>query len=57
MKFEIKNTKDKQESTYKTIYIKQNLVEKINKIATDNKTSFNNVVISMIEACLEDDSE
>ena len=57
MKFEIKNTKDKQESTYKTIYIRQSLVEQINKIAADNKTSFNNVVISMIEACLEDDKE
>ena len=56
MKFELKKTKDKEESCYKTIYIKQMLVDKINKIASDNNTSFNNVVICMIEACLEDDS-
>ena len=48
----IKQTKEKEERAYKTIYIKQNLVEEIEKIATMNKTSFNNVVISMIEACL-----
>lgn len=55
MKFELKKTKDKTESCYKTIYIKQMLVDKINQIASDNNTSFNNVVISMIEACLEDE--
>lgn len=55
MKFELKKTKDKEESTYKTIYIKQVLVDKINQIAADNDTSFNNVVISMIESCLSDD--
>lgn len=52
MDFMIKQTKEKEECAYKTIYIKQNLVEEIEKIATINKTSFNNVVISMIEACL-----
>lgn len=55
MKFELKKTKDKQETTYKTIYIKQSLVDQIDKIAAENKTSFNNVVISMIEACLKDE--
>jgi hypothetical protein len=57
MNFKVKKTKDKQETTYKTIYIRQSLVDRINKIATENNTSFNNVVISMIEACLEDDGE
>ena len=52
MKFEIKKTQDKGSSTYKTLYIKQNLVEKINEIAKQNDTSWNNVVISMIESCL-----
>ena len=55
MKFDIKKTKDKEESVYKTIYIRQGLVEQINEIARDNKTSFNNVVISMIEACLDEE--
>lgn len=55
MKFELKKTKDKEETCYKTIYIKQTLVDKINQIAAENNTSFNNVVISMIEACLSSD--
>lgn len=54
MKFELKKTKDKEETCYKTIYIKQTLVDKVNQIASDNNTSFNNVVISMIESCLND---
>ena len=55
MKFELKRTKDKQETVYKTIYIKQTLVEKIDKIAKENNTSFNNVVVSMIESCLQEE--
>lgn len=55
MKFELKRTKGKQETVYKTIYIKQTLVEKIDKIAKENNTSFNNVVVSMIESCLQED--
>ena len=43
--------RDKVESTYKTIYIKNELVEKINDLAKKNNTSFNNVVIKMIEYC------
>lgn len=54
MKFEIKKTKEKEPSTYKTLYIKESTVKQIEKIASDNNTSFNNVVISMIEACLKD---
>lgn len=55
MDFKIKPTKEKEESVYKSIYIKKRLVEQIDEIAKENKTSFNNVVISMIQACLEDD--
>lgn len=54
MKFIPKKTKEKNSSTYKTLYIKDELVKQIEKIAKENDTSFNNVVISMIEACLED---
>ena len=49
----IKKTKKKNESVYKTIYIKEDLAEKIEKIASKNETSFNNVVISMIETCVK----
>jgi hypothetical protein len=52
--FEIKGTKEKIPFTYKSLYIKEALVKEINKIAKDNHTSFNNVVISMIEHCLNE---
>lgn len=54
MKFVPKKTKEKVLSVYKTLYIKEELVKQIEKIAKENDTSFNNVIISMIEACLED---
>ena len=50
--FQLKNTKKKDPAIYKTLYIKQSLADKIEKIADENNTSFNNVVISMIESCL-----
>ena len=53
MVFKPKNTKIKIPTTYKSIYIKEELVKEIEKIAKDNNTSFNNVVISMIEECLK----
>ena len=47
--------RDKVESTYKTIYIKNELFEKLFQPAIEsakkNNTSFNNVVIKMIEYC------
>ncbi len=52
MKFVPKKTKDKNQSTYKTLYLKESLVKEIEKIAKENDTSFNNVVVSMIETCL-----
>lgn len=54
MNFEIKSTKQKAPAIYKTLYIKQSLADKIEKIANENETSWNNVVISMIESCLEE---
>ena len=53
MKWELKKTKEKVKCSYKTLYISDNLVEKINEIADKNDTSFNNVIISMIESCLK----
>lgn len=55
MPFVPKKTSRKEESSYKSIYLKQDLINAIDKIATDNDTSFNNVVVSMIEKCLEEE--
>ncbi len=52
MKFTVKSTKSKEETTYKSLYIKKSLVAKIDKIAKEHDTSWNNVVISMIESCI-----
>ena len=54
MKWELKKTKEKVKCSYKTLYISDSLIERISKIAEDNDTSFNNVVISMIESCLSE---
>ena len=53
MNFEIKQTKDKIKSSYKTLYISDDLVQQILALAKEHDTSFNNVVISMIKSCLE----
>jgi len=54
MKFVLKKTREKEISLYKSLYIKEELVKKIEKLAVENNTSFNNVIISMIEYCLKD---
>ena len=53
MKFVPKKAKEKDPSSYKTLYIKDSLIKEIEQIAKENDTSFNNVVISMIETCLK----
>ena len=53
MAFVPKKTRQKDPASYKSLYIKEKLVKEIEKIAKDNNTSFNNVIISMIEQCLE----
>ncbi len=55
MRFEVKQTREKEVCIYKTVYIKKALSKEIEKIAarTQHKL-FNNVVVSMIEACLSD---
>lgn len=55
MNFEIKSTKNKEPAVYKTLYLKRSLAERLEEIAGENKTSFNNVVISMIESCLKEE--
>jgi len=54
MNFELKRTKEKIKCSYKTLYISNNLIQRISEIAKEYDTSFNNVVISMIESCLDD---
>ena len=53
MKFVPEKTKEKEPSSYKTLYLKDNLVKEIEKIAKENNTSFNNIIVSMIETCLK----
>ena len=51
MRFEVKKN-GKEESSYKTIYIREHLLKQIENIAAEQETSVNRVIISMIEACL-----
>ena len=55
MIFVPKDTKKKENSVYKSLYIKEELVRKVEEIAKINNTSFNNVIVSMIEFCLLSD--
>ena len=55
MKFELRRTPTKEEAIYKTLYLKRSLAERLEEIASENRTSFNNVVISMIESCLKEE--
>lgn len=54
MPFVPKETKQKVEAVYKTLYLTAETAERIQKIAVENEMSFNNVVVSMIEHCLEE---
>lgn len=53
MDFKPKPTKKKIQAGYKTLYMKDELAEKISKLAVSNNTSFNNVVISILEDFFE----
>lgn len=57
MSFVPKKTQEKVKSGYKTLYLRQALIDEIEKIAKENSTSFNNVVVSMIEHCLEEETQ
>lgn len=57
MAFKPKPTKQKVKAGYKTLYIRDELVERINKIADENETSFNNVVISILEKFFEEEKD
>ena len=49
MAFIPKRTKEKEPAGYKSLYIKEKLIKEIEKIAKENKTSLNNVMIAMME--------
>ena len=53
MAFTPKPTKRKVDVSYKSLYIKQDLIDKINELAIKHDTSFNNIVISIIEDFFE----
>ena len=53
--FKLKPTKNKEPASYKSIYIKNHLIKEVERIAKENNTSFNNVIVSMIEECLKID--
>ena len=57
MPFVPKKTQEKVKAGYKTIYLRQTLIDEIEKIAKENSTSFNNVVVIMIEQCLEENQD
>ena len=54
MPFVPKQTKKKVQAGYKSLYLSQELIDQVERIAKENQTSFNNVVVSMIEHCLEE---
>ena len=54
MPFEPKKTRRKVESAYKSIYLRQTVIDELDRLAAKYDTSFNNVVVTMIEQCLED---
>ena len=54
MPFEPKKTRNKVESAYKSIYLRQTVIDELDRLAAKHSTSFNNIVVTMIEQCLKD---
>lgn len=54
MAFVPKKGRERVGAGYRTIYLRQSIIQEILQIARDNDTSFNHVVVSMIEQCLEE---
>lgn len=54
MSIKINFNKEKVSAGYKTIYLRNDCIEKIEKIASENNTSFNNVIVNMINYCLKE---
>lgn len=56
MPFVPRLTKGREKSFYKTLYLSERLIREVEQIAREYDTSFNNVVVSMIEYSLQDDA-
>ena len=54
MPFVPKQTRQKVDSRYKTIYLRQTVIEEIERLAAKYNTSFNNIVVTMVEERLEE---
>lgn len=54
MSIEIDFKKNRVNASYKTIYLKNETIDKINELANKNDTSFNNIVVNMIEYCIKE---
>ena len=54
MPFEPKKTRHKVESAYKSIYLRQTVIDEIDKLAAKYNTSFNNIIVTMVEERLEE---
>ncbi len=57
MAFVPKDTKKKVKAGYKTLYITDELSEKVSNLAKKHETSFNNIVISIIEEFFRENEE
>lgn len=57
MDFKAKKTRNKIETVNKSLYLRKNLAEKIEGLAIDNKTSFNNIVVTILEDFFENYSK
>ena len=44
----------KKKNISKSLYISEKLAERVEKLASENGTSFSNMVVSMIEYCLKE---
>ncbi len=49
--------KQKVKASYKSLYLKDELIEKVDKIAKINDSTFNGVVTNMIEYCVENETK
>lgn len=54
MPFTPKKTQKKVGTGYKSLYLHRDLIDEIDKLAAKHKTSFNNIVTSMIQQCLDE---
>ncbi len=57
MVFTPRETKQKVKAGYKKLYIRDDLAEKLNDLAKKHDTSFNNIVISIIEDFFQTNDE